>query len=69
MKVTLLLSVLEDENPILVEDAVVRWCRTREIGIEFQSLSSPHWERLERTVRRLETSASLRWPGNNGHRD
>lgn len=59
MKVNLLLSLPEGETPILIEDAVVRWCGTREIGIEFQSVSPLYEGRLDRTVQRLETSASL----------
>lgn|SRR5690242_9773831 len=54
MKVNLLLHLSEETTPILIEHAVVRWCGSREIGIEFQSLSSPHRERLDSTLKRLE---------------
>ena len=55
MKVDLLLYVPEDETPILIEHAVVRWCGSHGIGIEFQSIAAAHQERLDRSLRRLET--------------
>ena len=58
MRVNLLLSLPEGESPILIERAVVRWCGTREIGIEFQSLSSPYQKRLDDTLQRLEASVA-----------
>ncbi|HXX76652.1 MAG TPA: PilZ domain-containing protein [Nitrospiraceae bacterium] len=55
MKVDLLLYVPGEVIPILIEHAVVRWCSTQGIGIEFQSITSPHQERLDHTLQRLET--------------
>ncbi|MBI3357648.1 MAG: PilZ domain-containing protein, partial [Nitrospirae bacterium] len=57
MKVDLLLYIPEGETPILIQGAVVRWSGAHGIGIEFQSLASPHQERLEGTIRRLEATA------------
>jgi hypothetical protein len=57
MKVDLLLYLREGETPILVQGAIVRWSGAHGIGIEFQSLASPHQERLECTVRQLEAMA------------
>ena len=57
MKVDLLLYIPEDKTPILIQGAVVRWSGTHGIGIEFQSLASPHQERLDCTLQRLETTA------------
>ena len=57
MKVDLLLFIHEEEAPILVQGAVVRWSGTHGIGIEFRSLASPHQERLNNTIRQLETTA------------
>ena len=54
MKVNLLIHLAQDDSPILIEHAVVRWCGIREIGIEFQSLASPHRERLDNAIRMLE---------------
>ncbi|HEV8620733.1 MAG TPA: PilZ domain-containing protein [Nitrospiraceae bacterium] len=57
MKVDLLLYIHEDKTPILVQGAVVRWTGAHGIGIEFQSLASPHQERLDCTLRQLEATA------------
>ena|SRR5580765_7442726 len=55
MKVDLLLYMHEGESPILIQGAVVRWSGLHGIGIEFRSLASPHQERLNHTIQRLET--------------
>ena len=47
----------EEETPILIQGAIVRWSGTHGIGIEFQSLVSPHQERLNNTIQQLETTA------------
>jgi len=57
MKVDLLLYIREERTPILIQGAVVRWSGTHGIGIEFQSLASPHQERLNSTLRQIETTA------------
>jgi len=57
MKVDLLLYIPENETPILIQGAIVRWSGTHGIGIEFQSLASPHQERLNTTIQQLEATA------------
>ena len=57
MKVDLLLYIHDGETPILIQGAVVRWSGRHGIGIEFRSLTSPHQERLNHTIQRLETTA------------
>ncbi|MGH7221213.1 MAG: PilZ domain-containing protein [Nitrospiraceae bacterium] len=57
MKVDLLLYIPEDKTPILIQGAIVRWSGVHGIGIEFQSLASPHQERLDCTLRHLEARA------------
>ena len=57
MTVDLLLYVHEEETPILIQGAVVRWSGPHGIGIEFRTLASPHQERLNHTIHRLETTA------------
>ena len=57
MKVDLLLYIHEDNTPILIQGAVVRWSGAHGIGIQFQSLVSPHQEQLARTLRQLEATA------------
>jgi hypothetical protein len=58
MKVDLMLYLPESEAPIVIQGAVVRWSGSQGIGIEFPSLASPHQERLEGTIRRLEATAT-----------
>lgn len=57
MKVDLLIFLPEAEIPILIQGAVVRWSGAHGIGIQFQSLTSPHQERLASTLRQLEARA------------
>ena len=57
MRVDLLLYIPEDETPILIQGAVVRWSGAHGIGIEFPSLTSPHQKRLDGTLQRLEATA------------
>jgi hypothetical protein len=57
MKVDLLLYIREEKTPILIQGAVVRWSGTHGIGIEFQSLDSPHQERLNSTLQQLQAIA------------
>lgn len=58
MKVDLLLYIPEHKTPILIQGAVVRWSGVHGIGIQFQSLASPHRERLNYTLQRLETTVA-----------
>ena len=58
MKVNLLLCLPEGETLILIEQAVVRWCRPQEIGVEFRSVSTLYRERLDRAIQKLESTAS-----------
>jgi hypothetical protein len=56
MRVDLLLYISEEATPILIQGAVVRWSGAHGIGIQFQSLASPHQERLDSTIQRLEAT-------------
>jgi alkanesulfonate monooxygenase SsuD/methylene tetrahydromethanopterin reductase-like flavin-dependent oxidoreductase (luciferase family) len=57
MKVDLLIFLPEAEIPILIQGAVVRWSGAHGIGIQFQSIASPHQEQLASTLRQLEVTA------------
>ncbi len=56
MKVDLLLYLREGSTPILIQGAVIRWSGAHGIGIEFQSLPSPHRERLDYIIQQLEST-------------
>ncbi len=40
--------------PIHVDQAVVRWCRATQFGLEFMSLQPGDWARLQHLVKGLE---------------
>jgi hypothetical protein len=44
----------EDEPPLKIQEAVVRWSRAPEFGIEFVTLAPDEWARLQHTVTTLE---------------
>jgi hypothetical protein len=46
--------VSEDEPPLKVQEAVVRWCRAQQFGLEFVTLEPEEWARLQHTVTQLE---------------
>jgi len=58
MKVNLLLCFMEGSTLILIEQAVVRWCHARQIGVEFQAVSATYQTRLNRTLQRLTARVS-----------
>jgi hypothetical protein len=37
-----------------VQEAVVRWCRAPQFGLEFVTLDPEEWARLQHTVTQLE---------------
>ena len=54
MPVRLLIEVPEEESPICVEQAAVRWVRGQQFGLEFVTFAKPEYERLSRVVQALE---------------
>ncbi|HKT34493.1 MAG TPA: PilZ domain-containing protein [Nitrospira sp.] len=44
----------EDEPPLKIQEAVVRWSRGQQFGVEFATLEPEEWARLQHTVTRLE---------------
>ena len=42
------------ESPIQIQQAIVRWKRGREFGLEFVTMSPGEWARLQRTVQQIE---------------
>jgi hypothetical protein len=58
MKVDLQLYLSDNQPPMLIQGAVVRWSGSQGIGIEFPPLTSPHQQQLEGTIQRLEACAA-----------
>ncbi|MBI4001289.1 MAG: PilZ domain-containing protein [Nitrospira defluvii] len=42
------------EGPLTVGQAVVRWCRSARVGLEFLSLQPGEWARLQEVVKELD---------------
>jgi PilZ domain-containing protein len=56
MQVTLLLHVPGEPNPIMIENAAVRWCGSQGIGVEFLIVAQPEQDRLGQLIKRLEAT-------------
>ena len=48
------LYLLQEEPPLGVSQAVVRWARGKYMGVEFLSLEPEEWARLQHFVKELE---------------
>lgn len=44
----------EEEPPLNIQEAVVRWSREQRFGLEFVTLAPEEWARLQHTVTQLE---------------
>ncbi len=48
------IETLDDEPPLKIQEAVVRWSRPQHFGLEFVTLAPEEWARLQHTVTQLE---------------
>ena len=48
------IEVAESEPPLQVKQAIVRWARDNNFGVEFRNLAPDDWARLQHTVKELE---------------
>lgn len=48
------IEISDDEPPIQIKQAIVRWYRGSEFGLEFVSLTPDEWARLQHVVKLLE---------------
>lgn len=44
----------DEEPPLKIQEAVVRWSRDQHFGVEFVTLEPEEWARLQHTVTQLE---------------
>lgn len=44
----------EEEPPLKIQEAVVRWSRVEQFGLEFVTMAPEEWARLQHTVTQLE---------------
>jgi hypothetical protein len=48
------IKVVEDEPPIHIQAAIVRWSRGGEFGLEFEVIIPTEWAHLQKFVKQLE---------------
>jgi hypothetical protein len=48
------IEISDEEPPLKVQEAVVRWSRNQLFGLEFITLAPEEWARLQHTVTQLE---------------
>jgi hypothetical protein len=48
------IEVSDEEPPLLVRKAIIRWCRDDYFGLEFVDLTPDGWARLQHLVKELE---------------
>lgn len=48
------IAVSAEEPPLQIQEAIVRWSRNREFGLEFVTLAPDEWARLQHTVTQIE---------------
>jgi hypothetical protein len=46
--------ISEEEPPLQIQEAVVRWSRAHQFGLEFVTLAPEEWARLQHSVTQLE---------------
>ena len=48
------IAAIEHESPIQIQQALVRWSRGRQFGLEFVTMAPEEWARLQHTVKQIE---------------
>ena len=48
------IAAIEHEPPIQIQQALVRWSRERQFGLEFVMMAPEEWARLQHTVKQIE---------------
>ena len=58
MQLTVQLHVPGERQPILIDNAAVRWSGSAGIGLEFLTVAPPHQDRLDRMIQQLQPKTS-----------
>jgi hypothetical protein len=48
------IAAIEHEPTIQIQQALVRWSRGRQFGLEFVTMAPEEWARLQHTVKQIE---------------
>lgn len=59
MQLAIQLHVPGELQPILIDNATVRWSGSAGIGVEFLTVAAPHQDRLNRMIQQLQPKAGL----------
>lgn len=57
-------QISEEEPPLKIQEAVVRWSRVQQFGLEFVTMAPEEWARLQHTVTQLELQPYQKEPVN-----
>jgi len=49
-----LIETEDHEPPLRIQQAIVRWSRVKEFGLEFVTMAPEEWARLQHVVKRIE---------------
>ena len=60
MQLTIHLHIPGESQPILIDNAAVRWSGSAGIGLEFLMVASPHQDRLNHIIQRLIQQLQLK---------
>jgi len=59
MQLAIQLHIPGEPQPILIENAAVRWSGSAGIGLEFLTVAPPHQDRLDRMIQLLQPKTSI----------
>lgn len=59
MQLALQLHVPGEPQPIIIDNATVRWSGSSGIGVEFLAMAAPHQDRLNRMIQQLQPKGGL----------
>ena len=59
MQLTVQLHIPGEPQPIVIDNATVRWSGSVGIGLEFLTITPPHQDRLDHMIQRLQPKSGL----------
>ena len=59
MQLTVQLHIPGEPQPILIDNATVRWSGSAGIGLEFLTVAPPHQDRLDHMIQLLQSKTGL----------
>ncbi|MEK7235147.1 MAG: PilZ domain-containing protein [Nitrospirota bacterium] len=59
MQLAIQLHIPGEPQPIMIDNATVRWSGSAGIGIEFLTIAPPHQDRLNRMIQQLQPKAGF----------